>query len=161
MLSLILLRMLLPLLLARSFHAVHISYGDVSIDRASVTGNLTFFKDDWTKAIGQWYGRSYSTMPLAEQRTREAAYLTSHVRMWVNTLREPLPFSIRLKSDDGLSITYEIVGALPGSARSIIVDSRAVFSLYGDQMNLMTVKTKDATINEVFTASHPSATITL
>jgi hypothetical protein len=164
MLSLIFARMFLLC----AFHAVHISYGDLAIsqdsthDRSCVMhGNLTFFKDDWAKATEHWFGRPMLTEPKATQDWMEFEYLKAHVRFWTDGFSEPIAFSPQVKEDAGQSITYEFSSAIPPHHRRIIIESRALFSEYGDQMNLMTIKIADNTQNIIFTSDQTLSTIQL
>jgi hypothetical protein len=149
------------LLLLYSFHAVHISYGDITIAQDSMKGSLTFFKDDWAKATEHWYGRSMSTAPKQTQDAMELEYLKAHVRFWNDGFSEQIRFSPSIKEDAGQSVTYEFTSAIPMHHRTIIIDSRAVLSEYSDQMNLLTVKIHDESTNLVLTNDHPTATIKL
>src|ERR1700690_26412 len=101
------------LLLVCAFHAVHISYGDITISQDSIKGSLTFFKDDWAKATEHWYRRSISTETKVTQDQMECEYLKSHVRFWVDGFREPITISPRVKEDAGQSVTYEFMSAIP------------------------------------------------
>jgi hypothetical protein len=151
-----------------SFHAVHISYGDLIVtqdsthDRSCVMkGSFTFFKDDWAKATEHWFGRPMTSETKATQDWMEIEYLKSHVRFWTDGFSQPIAISPRVKEDAGLSVTYEFTSAIPANHRTIIVDSRAVLSEYGDQMNLMTVTAHGETTNIIFTSDNTTSTITL
>jgi hypothetical protein len=157
MLALLLTRMLLLC----AFHAVHISYGDITISQDSISGNLTFFKDDWAKATEHWYGHSISTETKATQDCMECEYLKSHVRFWLNGFSQPISIVPRVKEDGAQSVTYEFTSAISANRRTIIIDSRVDLSEYSDQMNLLTVKVKDDTKNLVLTNDNPTATIKL
>jgi hypothetical protein len=65
------------------------------------------------------------------------------------------------KLDSGLSIGYSYSCRLPEGTLTLILDSRAVFSEYADQMNLMTIKTANKSENIIFTREKPTATIAL
>jgi len=149
------------MLLLCSFHAVHISYGDITISQDSIKGNLTFFKDDWANATEHWYGRSISSETKATQDWMECEYLKSHVRFWVDGFSQPISIAPRVKEDGAQSVTYEFTSAIPVHHQKIIIDSRAVLSEYSDQMNLLNVKVKDDTKNLVLTNDNPTATIKL
>jgi hypothetical protein len=149
------------MLLLCSFHAVHISYGDITISQNSISGNFTFFKDDWAKATEHWYGRPISTEPKATQDWMECEYLKSHVRFWLDGFRQPVGIAPRVKEDGAQSITYEFTSAIPANRGTIIIDSRVDLSEYSDQMNLLTVKVKDETMNLIFTNDNTTTTIKL
>ena len=149
------------MLLLCSFHAVHISYGDITISQDSIKGNLTFFKDDWTKATEHWYGRPISTETKATQDWMECEYLKSHVRFWIDGFSQPVTIAPRVKEDGAQSVTYEFTSAIPSRHQTIIIDSRADLSEYSDQMNLLTVKVKDETMNLIFTSDNTTSTIKL
>ena len=143
-----------------SFHAVHISYGNLTIAHDTLSGELTFFKDDWYKSIGHWYQQSGMPQSNAQPSTEmQAEYLKTHVRFWAGDFRSPITIAPSVSKASDLSITYQFRVVIPGGASAIIVDSRAVFSEYSDQMNLMTVKTPTGTTNLIFTADHPTSTI--
>jgi hypothetical protein len=162
---------MLGLLFARvfllcAFHAVHISYGDVTISQDTarscvMKGNFTFFKDDWAKATEHWFGKSISTEMKAMQDWMECEYLKEHVRFWADGFSERIAFVPRVKDDAGQSITYEFSVPIPPNHHTIIIDSRAVLSEYGDQMNLMTVKVRGESTNIIFTSDHTTSTIKL
>jgi len=149
---------LLPLMMLHSFHAVHISYGDLTVSRDSILGEVTFYKDDWTRATERWYGHSINTAQLA---FAEREYLVSHLRFWINDVRNPVSFQPIVKEDAGLSVTYRFAVRAPASMEKLIVDSRAIFSEYNDQLNLMTAKVGARTQNLMLTSEHPTAIIKL
>lgn len=155
MLSLLITR----LLLITSFHAVHISYGDITIAHDSLKGNLTFFKDDWGRATERWYGKSITSEPIGVQEQMECEYLKAHVRFWIDGFRSPISISPRVKSEEGQSVTYEFTTTVPAGSHSIIIDSRAIVTEYSDQMNLLTVTTGNASKNLVLTNDNSFATI--
>jgi hypothetical protein len=168
MLGFIFTRAIASLLLLHSFHAVHISYGDLTISQDStqdrsciIRGNFTFFKDDWAKATEHWFGKDISTEPKAMQNWMESEYLKEHIRFWADGFSERITFVPRVKDDAGQSVTYEFSAAIPPNHRAIIIDSRAVLSEYSDQMNLMTVKIHGETTNLIFTSDHTTSTIKL
>jgi hypothetical protein len=151
-----------------SFHAVHISYGDVTIlqdttqERSCVMkGSFTFFKDDWAKATEHWFGKSISAEPKATQDWMELEYLKEHVRFWMDGFSQRIVIQPRIKDDAGQSVTYEFTSAIPPHHHAIIIDSRAVLSEYGDQMNLMTVNIHGTSTNLIFTNDHTTSTIQL
>ncbi len=156
------------------FHAVHISYGDLTIsqvgaqeqlsthDRSYVIhGNFTFFKDDWAKATEHWFGRSITAEPKATQDWMELEYLKEHVRFWTDGFSQRIAIQPRIKDDAGQSVTYEFSSVIPSHHHTIIIDSRAVLSEYSDQMNLMTVTIHGASTNLIFTNDHTTSTIEL
>jgi hypothetical protein len=144
-----------------SFHAVHISYGDLSISKDSLKGSLTVYKDDWAKATEHWFRQPMATEPKAIQDWMESEYLKGHVRFWLDGYSTPVHFDLRVKEDAPQSITYEFTAPISSDHRTIIIDSRAVLTEYNDQMNLMTVKVKENTENIIFTSDHTTSTITL
>ncbi len=157
---------MLGLLLARvfllcSFHAVHISYGDVSITQDSMKGSFTFYKDDWAKATEHWFGKSLVSEPKATQDWMELEYLKEHVRFWLDGFAQRIAIDPKVKDDAGQSVTYVFHTTLPAHHRAIIIDSRAVLSEYTDQMNLMNVKVHGESTNIIFTSDHTTSTITL
>src|SRR5438445_9087517 len=103
MLALLFGRILSSLLLVHSFHAVHISYGDLTITRDSIYGEVTFYKDDWQRAAERWYGHALTSDKIA---LGEREYLLAHLRLWANTWKDPIAFVPSIKEDAGLSITY-------------------------------------------------------
>ncbi len=164
MLSLIFARMFL----LGAFHAVHISYGDLSVtqnsvhDRSSVlSGSFTFYKDDWAKATEHWFGRSMTNEPKAIQDWMESEYLKGHVRFWLDGYSTPVHFDLRVKEDAAQSITYQFTAPVSSDHHAIIIDLRAVLSEYSDQMNLMTVKVRSESTNIIFTSDHTTSIIKL
>jgi hypothetical protein len=157
MLALLFMRMVLLC----SFHAVHISYGDLTITQESMKGSFTFFKDDWAKATEHWFGKSISTEPKASQDWMELEYLKAHVRFWSDGFGAPIAIVPRMKDDAGQSVTYEFTAAIPAPHRTIIIDSRVALSEYSDQMNLMTVNVHGESTNLIFTSDHTTSTIKL
>jgi hypothetical protein len=158
MIGLILLNGIFSLLMLHAFHAVHISYGDLIVSRDSITGEATFYKDDWEKATEQWYGHSIQP---ADLLSCERQYLVAHVRLWAGDFRNPIPYAPVVKEDAGLSITYRFTAPIAAHTTRVIVDSRAIFSEYGDQLNLMTAKVGARTENLMLTNEHPTAVVHL
>ena len=159
----ILLALLLPMMPTKTtFHAVHISYGSLAITSDSISGEVTFFKDDWYKSIDSWYAKSVIAAQRPTREDMEIEYLKAHVRFWADNFRTALAITPRVSKNSDLSVTYEFHSAIPVNAHAIIVDSRAIISEFSDQMNLMTVKTREGqTSNVVLTADHSTSTIKL
>src|SRR6266550_7076494 len=106
MLGLVFAHLLSLLLVRTSFHAVHISYGDLTISHDGLHGEVSFFKDDWSKAVEHWYGHPIASEPIAAQTRIQIEYLKSHVRFWANGLSNPLSIVVSVKDASGLSIIY-------------------------------------------------------
>src|SRR6266540_4010469 len=110
MLGLLFLR-ILPLLFVASFHAVHISYGELTIARDSIRGEFTFYKDDWTKATERWCGHSLNSFAKEQQERMRLEYLKAHLRLWSDGFEHPLTLATSVESDSGLSIIYSVSAA--------------------------------------------------
>ena len=150
---------LLTLGLARvSFHSVHISYGDLKITNDTVRGEVTYFKDDWHRAVDRWYA---GCLPTPSREEMERQYLKSHLRFWSGNFHVPIAIDPRVSKNSELSVTYGFQFAIPAGTSEVLVDSRAMFSEYGDQMNLLTVETPTGARNLILDAGHPTSTIKL
>ena len=74
---------ILMLLLAVNFrHAVHLSYGDISIEKNVLHGEITFYKDDWERSVARWYGHALPVSP--QRQALYTQYLKAHLRLWSN-----------------------------------------------------------------------------
>lgn len=151
---------ILPFLFAASFHAVHISYGEITVTRDAIRGEVSFYKDDWFNATERWCGHTLNSLGKQERERIQLEYLKAHLRLWGDGFQHPLTLAASVKSDSGLSIIYN-VAATTGMAHTLTIDSRAVFSEYSDQMNIMTVKTNGKSSSVIFTSDHQTETIKL
>ena len=139
-------------------HDIHISYSQAELKGNDLLIKVSYYKDDLTKAVKNWYqgkAESYSSM---EFQSAEFEYVKNYFRVWNGGYdHQIIPELIKL-TDDGTSMIYELKFSA-SSFSSIIIDQRVLFKEYSEQMNIFFIKAFSKEENHIFTSSKPTLVI--
>jgi hypothetical protein len=138
-------------------HDVHISYCKAEVTGTTWSAKVTYYKDDFMKALRAWRGSEIAGLPAAELKRLYAGYLESHFRLMSNNA--VIPWKWIFKGEDGTSIWFELRAEPATRVGSATIEHTALFKEYGDQMNLMLLKASGKEYNFIFTSSKPSASV--
>ncbi|MFI5264063.1 MAG: DUF6702 family protein [Candidatus Kapaibacterium sp.] len=139
-------------------HDIHISYSQAELKGGELFVKVSYYKDDFTKAVKNWYGAKADNLSPQEFQNAEFEYVKNFFRVWAgNYSAQVMPVLLKL-TDDGTSIIFEIKFS-SASPTSLIIDQRVLFKEYGDQMNIFFIKAFSKEDNHIFTASKPTLII--
>ena len=139
-------------------HDIHISYSQAELKGNDLFIKVSYYKDDLTKAVKNWYqGKAESYSP-QEFQSAEFEYIKNYFRVWNGDYNHPiLPELIKL-TDDGTSMIYELKFSA-SSFTSLIIDERVLFKEFNEQMNIFFIKAFSKEENHIFTPSKPTLRI--
>ncbi len=142
------------------FHSVHISYANATIYADSVHIKVSYYKDDFTKAVDNWFeGKTKSFTP-DQMKDAEAKYFKEYCRMWSGqNFTHPLLQSSCSRTDDATSLIFEAGYRSDIPIKQLTIDHRVICKEYNDQMNIMTITGIGDTRNIIFSQSKPTAVI--
>ncbi len=139
-------------------HDVHISYCKAEMTATTFKSRVTYYRDDFLKALTGWRGSIAGLTP-AQLNGVMTDYVRGHFRLFV--ANRPLAWSSVGVGGDAKSLWFDL--RLQSSTRlaGLVIEHTVLFKEYRDQMNLMSLKTSDDEHNYIFTPSKPSVSITL
>lgn len=138
-------------------HSIHISYAHADQRGDALHVHVTYFKDDFFSAMHAW--KSSAPAGDAEWTAKKLAYLQSVWNVAVNGVS--LPLAIASSTEDGQSLSFELDFRGIAPHENIFVSHRALFDLYGDESNLLTIHTTSSDENFVLTKGRPECTLML
>jgi hypothetical protein len=142
-----------------SAHDIHISYSQAELKGNELRVKVSYYKDDFTKAVKNWYQGKADNLSSAEFQSAECEYVKNYFRVGANgdyrNLIMPKPLKV---ADDGTSIIFELSFSCD-SFHSIIIDQRVLFKEYADQMNIFFIKAFGKEENHIFTPGKPTVVI--
>jgi hypothetical protein len=139
-------------------HDVHVSYCQAEMTRTSCKARVTYYKDDFYKALAAWHGSDVRGLAAQALNGVYAGYMERHFRLTIGSMA--IPWKWILKGEDGTSIWFELRTEC-AAIESATIEHTALFDEYGDQMNLMVLKAAGSEYNFIFTSSKPTASIPL
>jgi len=136
-------------------HDIHISYSQAELKGGELFVKVSYYKDDFTKAVKNWYGSKAENLSPQEFQQAEFEYVKNFFRVWTGSYSSQVMPALLKITDDGTSIIFEMkfVAASPSS---LIIDERVLFKEYGDQMNIFFIKAYSKEENHIFTSSKPT-----
>ncbi|HET9135053.1 MAG TPA: DUF6702 family protein [Candidatus Kapabacteria bacterium] len=153
--------MLIALLLSVfSFHSIHISYGKIDVGANNIHVKVSYYKDDYLKAVSNWY--SVSTEFFSEKQTREAElhYFNEYFRLWTAAgFTHQLQIASSKVTEDGTSIIFEVEYSSEVPITMLTIDHRVIHKEYSDQSNIMTVHIFGADHNVISSSTKPTTTL--
>ena len=151
----------LVILLALRFHSIHISYASAEANGSTVHFKVSYYKDDFLKAVDNWYGGKTSSFSPETLRAAEIEYLRNYLRLWSGRqFSHQLALSSYTITEDGLSIIFETNFTSDIPITQLSIDHRVICKEYSVQTNILTLKIFGSEKNIITTQSKPSVTIT-
>ncbi len=137
-------------------HDIHISYAQAELKGSDLFIKVSYYKDDLTKAVKNWYGGKADNLSSQEFQNAEFEYVKNFFRVWANgSYNSPVMPTLLKRTDDGTSLIFEIKYSHP-SFTSLIIDERVLFKEFSEQMNIFFIKAFSKEDNHIFTASKPT-----
>jgi len=140
-------------------HDIHISYSQAKLKGNELHIKVSYYKDDFTKAVKSWYQGKADNFTSEQFQSAEFEYVKNYFRVLANGDYKNfiLPKLEEIK-DDGTSIIFELNFSCE-AFRSIIIDQRVLFKEYNDQMNIFFIKAFGKEENHIFTPSKTTVVI--
>ena len=146
------------LLLSRSSYAhdIHISYSQAELSGNQLHVKVSYYKDDFTKAVKNWYEGKADNYSPAQFQSAEFEYIKNYFRVWSDAFlsQQVLPKLLKI-SEDGTSIIFELQFSVENFS-SLVIDEQVLFREYKDQMNIFYIKAPSKEANHIFTPSKPT-----
>lgn len=139
-------------------HDIHISYCSATLGDRSLNGKVSYYLDDFYRAVTEWNGTDVRRLPQGEFQALARQYLSQTFRATANGSQH-LPMTIASMGVDGSNIWFQFNFNSSSRIVSLLVDHRALFKQFNDQMNLLLVKVSGDDQNFVLNSSNPSAHI--
>jgi hypothetical protein len=138
-------------------HDVHVSYCKAEMTATSFKAKVTYYKDDFFKALAAAEGREVRGLPPERMKAIYARYVESHFKL--TSRGAVVPWKWIIRGEDGTSILFELRAEFSAPIADAAIEHTALFQEYGDQMNLMVLKAPGAEYNFIFTPSKPGAAL--
>ena len=143
---------------AAQAHDIHISYSQAELKEGSLSIKVSYYKDDFTKAVKNWYQGKADKFSVEEMQAAELDYVKNYFRVWNGSYtNQIMPAPVKI-TDDGTSIIFELDFSCV-AANTLIIDQRVLFKEYNDQMNIFFIKAFGKEENHIFTPAKPTLLI--
>ncbi|MFI5264011.1 MAG: DUF6702 family protein [Candidatus Kapaibacterium sp.] len=140
-------------------HDIHISYAQAELKGNELHIKVSYYKDDFTKAVKNWYQGRADNFTTDEFQSAEFEYVKNYFRVCANgDYKNFISPKLEKCADDGTSIIFELDYSCD-SFHSIIIDQRVLFKEYSDQMNIFFIKAFGKEENHIFTPGKPTVII--
>lgn len=136
------------------FHDIHISYSTSELSGGQYRGTLSYYKDDFEKAVSKWYKREVSTMAQAERDNAMKNYVRNYFRVWERDVKIEMT-KLDTKEEES-TITYSFAFPVSSGCTELKIDHRAMFDVYNDHINIMSFTAFGGEYNYIFKASAPT-----
>jgi hypothetical protein len=142
-----------------SAHDVHISYAQAELKGGELHVKVSYYKDDLTKAVKNWYQGRADNYSNEQFKSAEFEYVKNYFRVAANGDYKLLIMPKLVNcTDDGTSIIFEMNFSCD-SFTSVIIDQRVLFKEYSDQMNIFFIKAFGKEENHIFTPQKTTVVI--
>ncbi len=139
-------------------HDFHISFCKSEVTSTSISGQISYFKDDLLLALKNWCGSDVQNVSAQEMDNLVIGYLKTALHASINGDR-PLTLEITKRENDGGSVLVSFRFVSNVNIHSITIENSALFKEFKDQLNLMTIKTRLKEFNQIFEHSSPTVTL--
>lgn len=137
-------------------HDIHISYGEARLGTFEFSGRVSFYKDDFLKALAKWRGSSQA-LSAGEFAQSARAYLQAHLA--AADRGRPLSLTVSEFEEDAASLWFYFQFTSAEKIASLTIRHSALLEEFGDQMNLLTVHTGEDSQSLIFSKSSPEKTL--
>ncbi|MEP7220871.1 MAG: DUF6702 family protein [Bacteroidota bacterium] len=141
-------------------HDVHISYCKAQLSRTSLSGKVSYYKDDFVKALRNRQGTAFYGQGPAQLEAAITAYMRQNFTA-TTSAGEKLPLIITSTGLDESSIWFNFAFSSSAPITSILISNSVLFQEFREQMNMVNVKTPSGEHSLVLTSSEPSGSIEL
>ena len=137
-----------------SAHDVHISYCQVTLENNVLKGRVTYYRDDFERALVNWSGNRKLTGD--EHWQAKLRFLKE--KFQAKTGNNSLWMNITGSAVDDTSIWFDFAFTGDAIFKSITLEHTTLFSEYSDQMNIIGIKTPGKELSHIFTPSKKTVT---
>ncbi len=135
-----------------AMHAIHISYGEVTVKGNEFYGKLTFYYDDFMLALKNFDGGNIQNFTAEQYTSLKYSYLKNHLIVKVNSDKK-LNLIITGNSGNDKSIWFIFKFDSDVEIRSISLKYDVLMNEYGDQLNLLNIRTSSGDKSLIFSES--------
>jgi hypothetical protein len=139
-------------------HDIHISYSQAELKGSDLFVKVSYYKDDLTKAVRNWYQGTNANNPSVDFQSEEFQYVKNYFRVWNGDYNKQIAPLLVKVTDDGTSVIFELQFSKV-EMPALIIDQRVLFKEYNDQMNIFFIKAFGKEENHIFTPSKPTLLI--
>ncbi len=140
-----------------SAHDIHISYCQATIEKNVLKGKLTYYRDDFEKALKNWAGNKQLSGDANWQA--KLKFLKEKFRATNNS--KSIPITIINSGVDNSSIWFEFSFTADAPIVKLDMENSILFKEYNDQMNLIGIKTPNKEFSHIFTPSKRTMSVQL
>lgn len=133
--------------------AGHSSIGKAEVTDGVLHGSITYNTADWLAAISLWYGTEIQNAPKNNIEVYERNYFKNFFRVWADQI--PVQYTTLERTEDQGQVTWSFSYQV-GEAKEYMIDHRAIFDLYADQIHTMTLHVFGKEQNFAFKVATPT-----
>jgi hypothetical protein len=141
----------------RPLHAVHISFCRSELSATELRGRLTYYKDDFLKALAGKRGVAIYASSAVDMRKAILDLVDEHFVVSVGGKR--IATETVGTGADGSTLWIDYRCPLLAGTAPITIEHTLLFREYSDQMNLITMKRGEDELNFILTPSNSRADI--
>lgn len=150
----ILTTVLIALFNAYSFHDIHIGYGTAELKEGKFSGTLSYYKDDFYKAVSTWYRRDILLMNKDQRTDAMDSYIKNYFRVWESS-KQIVAKDLSIREDE-TTVVYTFTFAVSSKIKELKIDHRAIFETYTDHINIMNFSAFGKEYSYIFKPSAPT-----
>lgn len=141
-------------------HDFHMSYGESTISSNEFKGKITFYKDDFFKALKNFNEKNIANFSNNDFDELKKNYLIKHFQVIINN-KDKLKLNITGNDEDASSIWFSFLFKATEEIHSIKIIHSALFNEFSDQLNILNITTPNGEESKIFKESHPEFEINL
>ena len=89
-------------------HDIHISYSQAELNGRDLHVKVSYYKDDFTKAVRNWYQGRADNFSIEQFQAAEFEYVKNYFRVWTDCdLKLQIMPKLLNYTDDGTTIIFE------------------------------------------------------
>lgn len=131
------------------FHSIHISYGEAIVSGNEMSGKITFYKDDFMKALKKLNSNSLRNLTDKQFDEMKLKYLRDHLAVYADG-RE-LTLTITHNNENESSIWFNFKFTYAGEINTIEIKNNSLIEEFSDQMNLLNISSSSSDQSLIFT----------
>ncbi|MEI8133560.1 MAG: DUF6702 family protein [bacterium] len=142
-----------------SAHDIHISYAQAELKGNTLSVKVSYYKDDFSKAVKSWYQGRADHFSDEQFKDAEFEYVKNYFRVATNGDNKGIVApKLMSRTDDGSTVVMQLEYTCANPSQ-ITIDHRVLFKEYSDQMNIFFIKAFGKEENHIFTPSKPTIQI--
>jgi hypothetical protein len=133
--------------------AGHTSSATAELKDGVFFGSVTYNNNDWLAAIAAWYKADITKSPKNNIEVYERNYFKNYFRLWAD--HNQVAFTSLDRKEEGDKVIFSFSFNV-GEATELMIDHRAIFDLYSDQVHAMTFRVFGKDRTYTFKAEAPT-----